>query len=193
MISRLQGTVLTRDVDRVEVETGGGVVYEVQVPLPVFERLPAPGGTVELRTVHVVTETSAALYGFIETHERRLFQRLLSAKGVGPKVALALMSTYSPERLARALVEKDIAALQQVSGVGKKTAERMVLELADKMADLAIASPSGSEGSRATRDAVQALVTLGYTFGDADKAVRGALQDGAPGTTEELIRRALAG
>ena len=185
--------MLTRDVDRVEVETGGGVVYEVQVPLPVLERVPAPGGTVELRTVHVVTETSAALYGFVEAHERRLFQRLLSASGVGPKVALAMMSTYSAERLARALVEKDIAALQQVSGVGKKTAERMVLELADKMADLAIASPSGSEGSRATRDAVQALVTLGYTFGDADQAVRGALQHGAPGTTEELIRRALAG
>jgi Holliday junction DNA helicase RuvA len=193
VISRLQGTVLTRDIDRVEVETGGGVVYEVQVPLPVLERVPAPGGTVELRTVHVVTETSASLYGFIEAHERRLFQRLLSASGVGPKVALAMMSTYSAERLARALVEKDIAALQQVSGVGKKTAERMVLELADKMADLAIASPSGWEGSRATRDAVQALVTLGYTFGDADQAVRGALQDGAPGTTEELIRRALAG
>ena len=83
MISRLQGTLLAREGERVEIETTGGVVYEVEAPLTVLERLPAPGGALELRTVQVVTETSVALYGFIDARERALFQRLLTASGVG--------------------------------------------------------------------------------------------------------------
>ena len=90
MISRLQGTVLFRGTDRVEIETTGGVVYEVEVPLTVLQRIPAPGGTLELRTQQVVTDSSVALYGFLDGHERALFQRLLSASGVGAKVALAI-------------------------------------------------------------------------------------------------------
>ena len=193
MISRLQGTVLSRDTDRVEVETSGGVVYEVEVPLTVLQRLPAPGGIVEIRTVQVVTDSSAALYGFVDAHERTLFQRLLTASGVGAKVALAMMSTFSAERLARALVEKDHAALQQVSGIGRKKAEKIALELADKVTDLAIVTPSAPEQASGAQEAVQALVALGYTFADADKAVRDVLERGAPETTEELIRMALAG
>ncbi|MDG2283361.1 MAG: Holliday junction ATP-dependent DNA helicase RuvA, partial [Longimicrobiales bacterium] len=142
MISRLQGTLLAREGERVELETNGGVVYEVEVPLTVLERLPVPGGALALRTVQVVTETSVALYGFIDAHERALFQRLLTASGVGAKVALAMMSTYSAERLARALVEKDTVALQQISGIGKKKAEKIALDLADKVADLAILTPT---------------------------------------------------
>jgi Holliday junction DNA helicase RuvA len=194
MISRLHGTVLSRDTDRVEVETSGGVVYEVEVPLTVLQRLPTPGNRVELRTLQVVSETSVALYGFIDAHERTLFRRLLTASGVGAKLALAMMSAYSAERLARALVEKDTAALRQVSGVGKKKAEKIALELADKVADLAIVTPSGGpEASSAAQGAVQALVALGFTFADADQAVRKVLEAGAPDTTEELVRRALAG
>ncbi len=192
MISRLQGTVLTRDTDRVEIETKGGVVYEVEVPLTVLQRLPSPGGAIELRTVQVVTETSAALYGFVDRHERTLFQRLLTASGVGAKVALAMMSTYSAERLARALVERDTTALQQISGIGKKKAEKIAIELADKVADLAIITPVAPGAASGAQEAVQALVALGYSFGDADQAVRMVLESGAPDTTEELIRRALA-
>lgn len=193
MISRLQGTILARETDRVEIETSGGVVYEVEVPLTVLQRVPAPGGTIELRTHQVVTDTSVALYGFIDAMERTLFQRLLSASGVGAKVALAMMSTYTAERLARALVEKDITALQQVSGIGKKKAEKIALELADKVADLAIVTPTvAGEGSGA-QEAVQALISLGYSFGDADHAVRSVLETGAPDSTEELIRKALSG
>ncbi len=195
MISRLQGTLLAREGERVELETNGGVVYEVEVPLTVLERLPVPGGALALRTVQVVTETSVALYGFIDAHERALFQRLLTASGVGAKVALAMMSTYSAERLARALVEKDTVALQQISGIGKKKAEKIALDLADKVADLAILTPTRADGGSAgeAQEAVQALVALGYSFGDADKAVRDVLESGAPDTTEDLIRRALAG
>ena len=193
MISRIQGTLLTRDTDRIEIETSGGVVYEVEVPLTVLQRLPHPGSSLELRTLQVVTDSSVALYGFIEAHERTLFRKLLTATGVGAKLALAMMSTYSAERLARALVEKDVPALQQVSGIGKKKAEKIALDLSDKVADLAILTLVGTGETRAAQGAVQALVALGYSFSDADAAVRSVLEDGVPESTEELIRRALAG
>tara|TARA_Y100000817_G_scaffold53837_1_gene39428 strand:- start:1531 stop:2118 length:588 start_codon:yes stop_codon:yes gene_type:complete len=195
MISRLQGTLLSRDGDWVEIETKGGVVYEVEAPLSVIERLPSTGGAIELRTVQVVSETSVALYGFIDDHERSLFRRLLTASGVGAKVALAMMSTYSAGRLARALVEKDTVALQQISGIGKKKAEKIALDLADKVADLAVLPTSAGEvgTSSGAEEAVQALIALGYSFVDADKAVREVLQEGVPDSTDELIRRVLAG
>tara|TARA_Y100000588_G_scaffold346806_1_gene395056 strand:- start:2494 stop:2901 length:408 start_codon:yes stop_codon:yes gene_type:complete len=133
-----------------------------------------------------------ALYGFLDVHERRLFQRLLNASGVGPKLALTMMSTYSSERLARALVEKDVTALQQVNGIGKKKAEKIALDLADKVDDLVLVTPSSPESVGVAQEAVQALVALGYSFGDADDAVRAVLEAGAPNDTEDLIRRALA-
>ena len=192
MISRLQGKILSRDAACVEVETSGGVVYEVEVPITVLQGLPSPGGSVELRTLQVVTENSIALYGFSNAHERLLFQRLLTATGVGAKLALAMMSTYSAERLARALVEKDSTALQQVSGIGKKKAEKIALDLADKVADLAIVTPVVDGVIGGAQDAVQALVNLGYSFSVADTAVRAVLEDGVPDSTEELVRRALS-
>ena len=192
MISRLQGKLLSRNVTCVEIETSGGVVYEVEVPLTVLQRLPSPGGSVELRTLQVVTESSVALYGFSHGHGRLLFQRLLTATGVGAKLALAMMSTYSAERLARALVEKDSTALQQVSGIGKKKAEKIALDLADKVADLVIVTPVVDGVAGGAQEAVQALVTLGYSFSVADAAVRAILEDGVPDSTEELVRRALS-
>ena len=149
MISRLKGTLISRELDHVELETAGGVIYEVQVPLSILERLPKPPARdFEIRTLQVVREDSVTLYGFLETFERELFRRLLSASGVGPKVALAMLSTYSARRLAQALVEKDVNALRQVSGVGKKTAEKIVLDLADKVADLlsSVAGPDDVGG-----------------------------------------------
>lgn len=198
MISRLQGTLLTRSPERVEIATAGGVVYEVEVPLTVYRRLPAAGETLELRTLQVVREDSAALYGFLEARERELFRRLLGASGVGTKLALAMLSTYTAERLARALVEKDVTALKQVSGVGKKTGERIVLELADKVADLAAGAGGAVDGEEGgagadagSQEAVAALVALGYSFADADEAVREVLAEGDVGGADELIRRAL--
>lgn len=193
MISRLKGTLLSREMERIEVETGGGVVYEVSVPLSIVERLPPVGGPLEIRTYQVVREDSVSLYGFLEAHERELFGRLLNAQGLGAAKALNMLSTYSARRLARALVEKDLAALTQVTGIGKKTAQKIALELADKVEDLALA-PEGDEDAAAdgTREAVSALVSLGYSFPEADRAVRQALEDGRPEGTEELIRRALA-
>ena len=185
--------MVTREADgTIEVETAGGVVYEVAVPLTVLERLPVPPAAVELRTYHVVKEDSASLYGFLERGERELFGRLLLAKGVGTKVALNLLSTYQAPRLARAITDKDVAALRQVSGVGKKTAEQIVLELSDKVADLAvhIGSVQGAP-PQVAQEAVSALVALGMVFSDADKAVRTVLENGGAASTEELIRKAL--
>ncbi|MDX1647763.1 MAG: Holliday junction branch migration protein RuvA [Longimicrobiales bacterium] len=194
MISRLHGTLLSRTGESVEIETGGGVVYEVELPTTVLQRLPSPGTPVELRTVQVVTETSTALYGFLDGNERTLFRRLLTASGVGAKLALAMMSTYSSDRLARALMEKDTTALRQVSGIGKKTAERIALELGDKVDDLAILTPSDDgERPRGAQEAVQALVALGYSFAEADRAVRSVLEAGDVDDTDELVRRALSG
>jgi Holliday junction DNA helicase RuvA len=197
LISRLKGTLISRELDYVEVETTGGVVYEVQIPLSILERLPRPPAPdFEIRTLQVVREDSDTLYGFLEPFERELFSRLLGASGVGPKVALAMLSTYSASRLAQALAEKDVNALKQVSGVGKKTAERIVLELADRVEDLVVeaAGPDGTGGGEGpgAQEAVGALVALGYSFVDADAAVRHALADGETAGIDELVRRALA-
>ncbi len=134
-----------------------------------------------------------ALYGFLETGERQLFQTLLGASGVGARLALAMLSTYSAPRLSRALAEKDVGALVQVPGVGKKTAERLALELADRVQGLELgaggAEPAAAGGAH---EAVQALVSLGMSFQDADRAVRTALEEGTSTETAELIRTALA-
>jgi Holliday junction DNA helicase RuvA len=192
LISRLRGQLLSRDAEGViEVETAGGVVYEAEVPLTVLQRIPAPGSPIELRTLQVVREDSVDLYGFLDVGERELFRRLMLVKGVGPKLALKLLSAYAAPRLARALAEKDVGALQQVSGVGKKTAERLVLELWDKVGDLAVGGAgTGEPPSPPAQEAVAALVALGYTFTDADDLVRRVL-DGGGQSAEELIRKAL--
>ncbi len=193
MISRIRGVLLTRDLERIEVLTPGGVVYEIEVPLTIFQRLPDQGHEVEIRTFHSVREDSESLFGFLEPIERQLFGRLLAATGVGPKLALAMMSTFPPDRLARALVEKDVAILTQVSGIGKKKAERIILELGDKMADLAISvAPAQAMSVQGAPGAVAALVGLGYSYIEADQAVRMAIEEESPDSTEELIRIVLS-
>jgi len=191
MISRLRGVVISRDTERLEIETTGGVVYEVVVPAKIMERMPLIGEPVEVRTLHIVREDSATLYGFAEPQERELFRRLLGASGVGPRMAVAMLSGLSARRLARALVDKDVAALTRVPGVGKRTAERVSVELGDKVEDLAV----GVEGTAidpGAREAVQALVALGYSLTEADGAVRSVLSEVAIEDSQELIRRALA-
>ena len=197
MISRLRGTLISREPNYIEVETAGGVVYEIKIPLSILQRLPKPPAPdFEIRTLQLVREDSVTLYGFMEPFERELFTRLLGAPKVGPKVALAMLSTYSAGRLAQLLVEKDVAALTQVSGVGKKTAELIVLELADKVRDLAVEAGgldrSGGGAGPSAQEAVAALVGLGYSFVDADAAVRRALAEDEGAGTDELVRRALA-
>jgi len=193
VISRLRGTLLSRADTGIEIATPSGVVYEVDVPLSVFERLPDVGGELEIRTVQVVREDSVALYGFLDSGERRLFQTLLSASGVGAKLALAMLSTYPAPRLIRALAERDVAALVQVPGVGKKTAERLAIELGDRVQGLDIGPEATGVGRpEGVHEAVHALVALGMSFQDAESAVRLALEGADVMDSEDLLRKALA-
>lgn len=195
MIARLDGTLAAHGLDRIELRTGGGVTYEVMVPLSVLEGLPKVGGDLALHTAMVVREDAWTLYGFSSADERKLFQRLMGTTGVGPALAMNLLSTLTGERLVRAVREGDLATLTQVPRVGKKLAERLVLELRDKLDGADVPTSGGkSVGSAGpSADAVRALVALGYQAADAERAVRSAL-DGAPKgeTTADLIRRALA-
>ena len=195
MISRVRGRLVGLDVDRVEVETVAGVVYEVHVPLTVFNRLPARGEDLELLTAYIVRDDTPSLYGFLETRERVLFSRLLTVQKVGPRLALAMMSAYRAGRLARAIAEQDAKVLIRVSGLGKKTAERVILELSDKVRDIAVTEEGDAPDTGVAAEAVAALVSLGYSFSAADEAVREASRDGGAGpteSTEALVRRVLA-
>jgi Holliday junction DNA helicase RuvA len=172
MISRIRGELVLRDLERVEVMTPGGVAYEVFIPTTVFERLPRLGEQVTLRTWHVVREDAQMLFGFLEEVERVVFSRLLGATGVGPRLALGLMSAMSAEQLVRAIRNRDVAALTAVSGVGKKTAERIAVELQGKLDDIAFAPSAMGARVPGLDEALKALVALGITQGDAERAVR---------------------
>jgi holliday junction DNA helicase RuvA len=192
VISRIRGTLLRREIGVAEVMTGGGVGYELQIPLGVFERLPREGGEVELRTVQVVREDSVELFGFMDHAERVVFSRLLSASGVGPRLALNILSSMPPERIVRAIRDKDIAALRQIPGLGVKKAERLVLELADRLDDVAVAAADRG-GAPGFDEAVKALVALGYSSADAASAVRKVIDEQGTLQPIDLIRAALGG
>lgn len=192
MISRVRGTLVRSQPEAVEVMTPGGVAYEIIVPLSVYEGLPREGDEVELRTVQVVREDAVELFGFLHDHERAIFARLLTASGVGPRLALALLSTLSPDRLVRAIGERDTAALRQVPGVGAKKAERLILELQGKLDDLALAAAGPRPEGRAAEEATGALIALGYSPAQATTAVRRALEENGRLEGTDLIKAALA-
>ncbi len=195
MISHITGTLTSKELDRVDVMTAGGVGYELLIPLGVFETLPRQGEKISLHTHLVVKEDGWQLFGFSSVFERRLFQKLLTANGVGPSLAIGLMSALSAQRLVRAIQEKDIPTLQGVPRVGRKKAEKLILDLADKLDSIGGEEVSDTPrvGRGASEDALRALISLGYSNADAERGVRAALDssDGSLGTAE-LIRAALA-
>lgn len=188
MIGLVTGVLRERDGDTVLIETAGGVGYSVTVPLGVLERLPMNGERVSLHTELVIREDAWALYGFDRQGERAIFQRLLSASGFGPKLALALLSTLGPERTVRSIQGRDIAALATVNGIGRKKAEKLVVELGDRFKEPARDLPAAEP--RPAEEAVQALTRLGYAAAQAEDAVRSALAGGSTDTAR-LIREAL--
>lgn len=197
MIIQIVGTLLSKELDSVGVMTAGGVGYALQIPLSVYEALPRLGEQVTLHTHLVVKEDGWQLFGFATPYERRVFELVLAAKGVGPALALGMLSTLSAERVVRAIREKDIATLQSVPRVGRKKAEQLVLDLADKLDEVQVSLPAGATppagAAAGTEDAIRALVSLGYMTGDAEKAVRLALDEGGRGLpAPELIRKALS-
>jgi Holliday junction DNA helicase RuvA len=194
MIARIKGTLVAKGIDRIEVMTSGGVGYLLQIPLGVLESLPRVGDAVELHTALVVKEDGWALYGFGTENDRALFNTLTSASGVGPALALGLLSALGAGRVVRAIRERDLTTLQSAPRVGKKIAERLCVELGDKMKEFAggeaITTGPALDGGAA--DAVRALVSLGYSQPDAERAVRKAL-DGKPASgTADLVRAGLA-
>jgi Holliday junction DNA helicase RuvA len=193
MISRLAGTLVSKQPPHMVIDVAG-VGYEVEAPLPVFYDLPATGQPVVILTHLSVKEDSHTLYGFASEAERRLFRQLLRISGIGAKLALTILSGARGEDLARYVVEGDAAALIRLPGIGKKTAERIIIELRDKLGDLAMVSATGSTpGSAATGDALgaatTALIALGYKAQEAGRMARGAGQPGM--SVEEIIRHAL--
>lgn len=198
MISRIAGTLEEKNLDRVEISTPGGVGYLLQIPLSVYETLPATGERVSLFTSLVVKEDGWQLFGFASPLERRVFDLVRTANGVGPALALSLLSSLTASRLVRAIVEKDATTLQSVPRVGRKKAEQLILDLATKMRDLELsaggaavtgAPPAGG----AAEDAIRALVSLGYNLAESERAVRATLDaSSAPLAATELIRNALA-
>jgi len=192
MIRRLRGTLVDRGIASVEILAGDGLGYEVQVPLGLLDRLPPSGEEVELHTVLIVRDDALELYGFGTGRERELFRRLRTASGVGPRLALAILGALPADRIVGAIRGKDHATLQTVSGVGRKTAERITIELADKLDDLG-SGVDDTIGGRPTSAAVGALRALGYGQLESDDAVRRAVQvlGGRDVATEDLVKHAL--
>jgi holliday junction DNA helicase RuvA len=189
MIATIAGTLTERDIEAIVIETNGGVGYAITVPLGVFERLPRTGGQVRLYTELVVREDNWSLYGFDAAAERYIFQRLLGASGFGPRLALALLSTLGPDRTVRSIKGKDVAALATVSGIGRKKAERLILELNDKFGDVEVEAVQAVP--RPAEEAVRALTALGYAPPLAEDAVRQVLGQGDDSDTAQVVRRAL--
>jgi holliday junction DNA helicase RuvA len=180
MISRLRGTAVARAGERIVVDVGG-VGYAVAVT-PTAARLAEGGEEVTLETYLHVREDTLQLYGFAEVAERELFEHLLAVSGVGPKVALAIVSGSSPDELRRAIALDDTARFEAIPGIGKKTAQRVVLELKEKLGSVAAAPVPGHLGAR------EALVELGYSVVEAERALAGVDPDLS---VEEQVRQAL--
>jgi len=199
VIGRLRGTLAEKHPPFLILDVGG-VGYEVEVPMTTLYRLPLVGEPLTLHTHLVVREDAQLLYGFAEKREREFFRELIRLNGVGPKLALALMSGLEVDELVRCVQAGDTSTLVKVPGVGKKTAERLLVELKDRfkawetlpgMTALVIEPSSVSSVSSAESDALSALISLGYKPQEASRAVAAVKEDGL--SSEEMIRRALKG
>ena len=202
MIGRLKGTVLEKHPPQLLLDVNG-VGYELEVPFSTLYHLPAVGESVVVHTHLVVREDAQLLYGFLHKRERELFRELIRLNGVGPKLALALLSSLDGDELVRCVQAQDTAALTRVPGVGKKTAERLLVELKDRFKSwessplmAPLMAPLMGQGalepaSSAENDALSALQALGFKPAEASRAVAAVKEEGL--SSEELIRRALKG
>jgi Holliday junction DNA helicase RuvA len=192
MIGRLRGTLIHKAPPALMVEVGG-VGYELDAPMSTFYDLPELGREVTLYTHYAVKEDSVALYGFLTERERRLFRDVQKVTGIGAKIALAILSGVSVDDFARLVSTSDVTALTRIPGIGKKTAERIVVELRDRAADLAgTGNPIAKGATRAAdpqSEAVIALQQLGYKPAEAAKMAKDAAAEGD--TAEAIIRKAL--
>ena len=190
MIAHVRGRLLRKGPQEAIVDVGG-VGYRVTIPLSTFYRIGEPGAEVTLLTHTHVREDALALFGFLTPVEQALFERLIAVSGVGPKLAVGVLSGIEAPELATALRTNDLARLTRIPGVGKKTAERLVLELKDKLQELPSSAAEPARPSAAADDIVSALVHLGYSRPEAERGVERALRDHAEARFEDLLRFAL--
>jgi Holliday junction DNA helicase RuvA len=201
MIAHLSGTLLSKEPNSVILDVGG-VGYEVTIPISTFYDLEEPGSPVKLRIYTHVREEALQLYGFKTLRERELFMRLISVSGIGPKLGIILLSGMSADEMIASIRTNNLARLTLIPGVGRKTAERLVMELRDKVASLSSAEleeelgAAGTGAPLATEDSMRsdvlsALLNLGYQRGSAEKAVTAALDEGGDISVESILRRSL--
>ena len=191
MIGHLRGRLVRKAPPALIIDVNG-VGYELEAPMSTFYRLPEVGSEVELATHLVVREDAHLLYGFATEDERRLFRDLLRVTGIGPKIGLALLSGIDVDTFMRCVEAQDVDALTRIPGIGRKTAERLLIEMRDRiraLGQLPANAPVPGSVAGARADAYAALVALGYRPVEVNRLLQGVEQDGAG--TEELIRRAL--
>ncbi|HKN85160.1 MAG TPA: Holliday junction branch migration protein RuvA [Pyrinomonadaceae bacterium] len=201
MIAHLSGTLLSKQATSVIVDVGG-VGYEVNIPLSTFYELEDAGANVQLRIYTHVKEDALQLYGFKTARERELFINFISVSGIGPKLGIALLSGMSADELIASIKTNNLARLTLIPGVGRKTAERLIVDLREKMTALAAAQIEEQAGAKPSAvnaspednvrsDALSALLNLGYQRSSAEKAIDAALSEGGEMTVESVLRRGL--
>lgn len=198
MITRINGILLEKQPPFLVMEVQG-IAYELQASMNTFYRLPDLGSSIILHTHFIVREDAHLLFGFFDQHERALFRSLLKVNGVGPKIALAILSSIDPDGFVRCVEDQNTTALQRLPGIGKKTAERLIVEMRDRLADWhfgetvvstdGVANRSTSSSKAAELDAISALVALGYKPQEATRAITQVAAEGL--SSQELIRLAL--
>ena len=193
MIAHLRGTLLNKHPNQVVVETAG-VGYEVNISVPTFSELPANGSEVALHIHTHVREDVIALYGFLRPAEKVLFEKLMTVSGIGAKLAITILSGMAADEMAAAIRSNDLARLTKIPGIGKKTAERMVLELRDKLPQATgTSTPAVPTMSAMEEDVLSALVNLGYQRAVAEKALASIVKNGKSRSFDAMFREALAG
>lgn len=188
MIAHLRGKLAAKHPNQAIIDTGG-VGYDVTISIPTFTELPGLGSEVSLHIHTHVREDALALYGFLRPEEKQLFEKLISVSGIGPKLAITILSGMAADEMVRAIRGNDLAKLTRIPGIGKKTAERMVLELRDKVAEEAGGVAALPVLTAIEEDVMSALLNLGYQRATAERALSGVKKNGS---FEEMFRQALA-
>jgi Holliday junction DNA helicase RuvA len=193
MISQIKGTIIDKQPPTLVVDVHG-VGYEILAPMNTFYQLPDVGQEVKLLTQLIVREDSQTLYGFVSSSERELFRSLIKVNGVGPKMAITILSAIEPDTFAQCIADQNVIALTKIPGVGKKTAERLIIEMRDRLAHWQNTKGSSTKNyllstADPKQDAISALIALGYKPQDAQKTVHKIASDGL--SSEEMIRLAL--
>jgi Holliday junction DNA helicase RuvA len=192
MIAHLRGRLLIKHPNQAVVETAG-VGYDVTISVPTFSELPSNGSEVSLHIHTHVREDSIALYGFVHSGEKHLFEKLITVSGIGPKLAITILSGMPADEMVGAIRGNDVAKLTRIPGIGKKTAERMVLELRDKLPSAAFGETTATPATTPVEeDVISALMNLGYQRSAAERAMATASRNGKPVSFDLLFRDALA-